>query len=158
MGSGYLQSQMNLGEDDEIMDDSNIDIEEELIHLNNFDNERQLLLLRREIGHIVAHGLNPNEGWYDDRFEHINLYSRLNWSGLAKKFHNKDDFIHDTSIYILRLSDELLEERSTKPNFHINTYYRFIMAIYNVWEYYKNIYAANEDDDMMQLIEGIKFL
>lgn len=160
----YSQSEMELdnehmyASDDEQMNDSDSDYEEELAHLKQFDNEKQLTLLKREIGHIVAHGLIPPEGWYDERFEHISLYSKLDWSGMAKRFHKKDDYIHDSSLYLLRLGDELLEERSTKPNFHIPTYYAFIHTIYSVWQYYKQVYAANEDDDMMKLIEGIKFM
>jgi hypothetical protein len=135
------------------------DIEFELQHLKQFGNEKQLDLLRREVGHIVAHGLNPCEGWYDERFEHINLYSKLDWPGLARRFHNKDKFLHDTAIYIMRLSDELLEERGTKPNFHIATYHILIHSVQSVWDYYKQVYCADEDDtDIMDLIEGIKFM
>ena len=154
------QSEMEL--DDEPMNgyntDSESDIEDELLHLKNFDNEKQLRLLKKEIGHIVTHGITPSEGWYDERFEFINLYSQIDWSGLAKKFHNKDEYIHDNSLYLLRISDELMEERGTKPNFHIPTYYRLIMTVFNVWEYYKQVYAADEEDDIMGLIAGIKSL
>jgi hypothetical protein len=154
------QSQSEMEMDDEPMIDSNndSDIEDDLLHLKNFDNEKQLKLLKREIGHIVAHGISPSEGWYDGRFEYINLYSQIDWSGLAKKFHNKDEYLHDNSLYLLRISDELMEERGTKPNFHIPTYYRFIMTVYNIWEYYKQVYAADEEDDIMGLIAGIKSL
>jgi hypothetical protein len=139
--------------------DDNVNIEDELKHLKEFGNEKQLDLLRREIGHIVAHGLKPCEGWYDERFEHINLYSKLDWPGLAKRFHNKDQYLHDTAIYIMRLADELLEERGSKPNFHIRTYHSMIHSVQSVWNYYKQVYCAEEEDtDIMDLIEGIKFM
>lgn len=133
-------------------------IEYELEHLKEYGNEKQLELLKREIGHIVAHGLQPSEGWYDERFEHINLYSNLGWTHLAKRFHNKDQYIHDTAIYIMRLSDELLEERGSKPNFHLSTYHQMIHNIYNIWNYYKQLYGSSDDADMMDLIEGMSFL
>ena len=134
------------------------DIEWELQHLKNFGNAKQLDLLRREVGHIVAHGLIPPEGWYDERFEHINMYSHLGWAEMAKRFHNKDQYLHDTALYIMRLSDELLEERGTKPNFHIPTYHRMIHDIQNIWNYYSQVYMSQEDDDMTDLIEGMMFL
>jgi hypothetical protein len=134
------------------------DIEWELAHLKDFDNEKQLDLLRREIGHIVAHGLQPCEGWYDERFEHINLYSKLGWSQLAQKFHNNDQYLHDTAIYIMRLADELLEERGCKPNFHLGTYHRLIHSVQNVWNYYKQVYSSEDDTDVMNLIESMSSL
>lgn len=144
--------------DDEIImsQSEESDIEYDLEHLKELDNEKQLNILKREIGHIVAHGLFPSEGWYDERFEHINLYSNLGWSHLARKFHNKDQYIHDTAIYIMRLSDELLEERGSKPNFHLRTYHSLIHSVYNIWNYYKQVYC--EEDDMMDLISGMSGL
>ena len=140
-------------------DESECDIEWELQHLKNFNNAKQLDLLRREVGHIVAHSLIPPEGWYDERFEYINEYSRLGWAEMAKKFHDKDQYLHDTALYIMRLSDELLEERGTKPNFHIPTYHRMIHDIQNIWNYYSQVYMSGEDDeDVMDLIEGMMFL
>ena len=147
--------------DDEEMNVSNDenDIEFELEHLKEYGNEKQLDLLKREIGHIVAHGLLPSEGWYDERFEHINLYANLGWSQLAQRFHKKDDYIHDTAIYIMRLADELLEERGSKPNFHLKTYHSLIHSVQNIWNYYKQIYSGGGDDtDMADLIEGMMFL
>jgi hypothetical protein len=135
------------------------DIELELQHLKDFGNEKQLDLLRREIGHITAHGIQPCEGWYDERFAHINQYSKLDWSGLATRFHNKDQYLYDAAGYIIRLTHELLEDRATKPNFHLGTYHSFIHNIQNVWKYYKQVYVGDEaDKDIMDLIEGIKFM
>lgn len=157
----YFQERMNIEKESGDMDIDEMneteDIEWALDHLKEFDNEKQLDLLRREIGHFVAHNIIPSEGWYDDRFEYIYLYSKLDWSNLAKKFHNKDQFIHDTSILIMRLTDELMEERGTKPNFHILSYYRLIHSIQQLWNYYKQVYV-DEDEDMMGLISGIKSL
>ena len=146
--------------DDEMEDDTpQEDTEHALQHLKDYDNEKQLKLLRQEIGHIIAHGLQPSEGWYDERFEYIYQYSKLDWSNLATRFANKDHFLYETAIYIIRLGNELLDERGTKPNFHLQTYHSFIHSIHAVWGYYKQVYAAAETDtDILDLIEGIKFL
>jgi hypothetical protein len=144
-------------EDEDMGNNDEIDIEWALDHLKEFNNEKQLELLRREVDHIRVHSITPSEGWYDERFEFINIYSKLGWYDLAKKFHNKDQFIHDTAIYTMRLIDELLEERGTKPNFHIPTYYGMIHNIQNIWNYYKQVYGT-DDDDMSDLIEGMSFL
>ena len=135
------------------------DIEWELQHLKTFNNAKQLDLLRREVGHIVAHSLIPSEGWYDDRYEYINKYSTLGWAEMANKYHNKDKYLHDTALYIMRLLDELLEERGTKPNFHIPTYHRVIHSIQSIWNYYSRVYMTGiEDADIMDLIEGMSAL
>lgn len=149
---------MNLDDDYEMTEQMSqeTDIENELEHLKDYGNEKQLNILKREIGHIVAHGLQVAEGWYDERFQHINMYSQLGWHHLAQKFHNKDQYIHDTSVYIMRLLDELLEERGSKPNFHLRTYYNLVHNIYSIWNYYKQIYC--EEDDMMDLINGMSGL
>ncbi len=166
MTTPYFQEKMNSDTSDNNMDmdsdydsDIELDIEDALTHLKEFSNEKQLELLKREIGHIMVHSVVPSEGWYDERFEHINLYAHLGWSQLAQRFHNKDEYLHNTAIYIMRLADELLEERGSKPNFHLTTYYNLIMNVQNIWNYYKQVYCNDESDiDMMGLIEGMTFL
>lgn len=138
---------------------SESDIEYEIERLKEFDNTKQLNILKREIGHIVAHGLMPCEGWYDERFTYINEYSKLGWAEMARRFHGKDQYLHDTAVYIMRLLDELLEERGSKPNFHLPTYHRVIHDIHNIWNYYSQVYMGSEEDtDVVDLIEGMKFL
>ena len=56
----------------------------------------------------------------------------------------------------MRLSDELLEERGSKPNFHLRTYHSLIHNVYNIWNYYKQVYC--DEDDMMDLISGMSGL
>lgn len=135
------------------------DIEDMLSNLQRYDNEKQLNLLRKEIGHIYVHGITPSEGWYDDRFKNIYDYSKLGWSDLANRFHQKDEFICNTAIQIAREINELLEERSIRPNFPLLTYYNMINNIYNIWHYYKKVFVGDEDDaSVIDLIEGMKFL
>lgn len=134
------------------------DIEFELAHLKEYGNEKQLDLLKREIGHIVAHGLEPSEGWYDERFEYISIYSNLGWAELAQRYHKKNDYIHNTAINIMQLSDELLELRAYKPNFNLKTYHSLINSVQNILNYYKQLYGNTDDTDMMGLTEEMSFL
>jgi len=148
-----------MNQDQDIIMNETEDIELELQNLYKFDNEKQLRLLKQEISHIVIHHLSPPEGWYDERYEYIDMYSNLDWSGLAKRFHNKDEYIHNTAICILHLIDELVEERSIRPTFHLYTYYNLIHCIYNIWKYYEQIFITDEtDDEIAELIEGLKYL
>lgn len=150
----------DIDSDDELGIDSDdeLDIEDALTHLKDFSNEKQLYILKREIGHIMVHRITPSDGWYDERYKHIILYSNLEWSQLAKKFHKKDDYLHNTALYIMRLADELIEDRAAKPNLNLTTYYNLIMSVYNVWNYYKQLYCSDDDMDMMDLVEGMSFL
>lgn len=135
------------------------DVEWEIAHIKEKTNLQQLELLKKEIGHIMAHSANPCEGWFDERFEFIDTYSKLDWTGLMDRFKNKDNYIYETSLYIIRLIDELVEERESCPNFNLLTYYRIINNIYNIWNYYHHAYMGNETDrDVLDLIEGISFL
>ncbi len=146
-------------DDIDMQPDEEEDIEFQLQHLREYENEKQLELLRREIGHIIVHGLQPSEGWYDERFEHINQYSKLDWTGLALRFRGKDEFIHQAAMHTHQLLGELLEERSTKPNFHLHSYRTALHNIHAIWNYYKQLYMGDEHDtDIMNLIEGIKFM
>ena len=138
--------------------DNDYDIEYELENIKNFGNEKQLYLLGCEIEHICTHGLQVSEGWYDERFEYINMYSQLGWFHLAERFNDKDVYLYNTAIHTIRLLDGLLEERGSKPNFNLNNYYNMIHNIQSIWNYYKKIYGSNEDNDILDLIEGMKFL
>ena len=136
------------------------DIEWELDHLKEFDNEKQLKLLRQEAIHITTHGLVVPEGWYDDRFEYIYKYSQIDWIEIAKTYHNRDQFLHDTSICIFKLLEELMDERCTEPNFNLTSYCSLLHNIMNLWNYYKDVYLTedNDDDDILALINGINGL
>jgi hypothetical protein len=123
------------------------------------ENINKLDQLRREIAHIIAHNLQPSEGWYDERYQYIDQYSKIDWRGMMTRFKNKDQYVHDTAHYILRLIEELVDDRGTKPNFNLHTYYRVIHDIQNLWYYYSQVYIGEEtDESVLDLIEGMKFL
>jgi hypothetical protein len=135
------------------------DIEEQLTHLEDYDNETQLNLLKREISHIVFHDIQPSEGWFDERWQNIYNYSKIDWSGLAIQYKNNDDYIHNTASLIVNLLRELLEDRCTHPNFPLVTYQSLIHSVHSIWHYYSANYVGGEiDDDMNDLISGLKGL
>jgi hypothetical protein len=123
------------------------------------ENAKILDQLRHEITHIITYELTPSEGWYDERYEYIAQYSQIDWRGMMTKFHKKDQYIHDTAHYILRLLEELIDERGTKPNFNLHTYHRVIHDIQNLWYYYSQVYLGEETDEgVIDIIQGMKFL
>ena len=97
-----LPPTMNSVEDmEEDMQDSSIqdesiteNMEEKLEHLEDFDNETQLELLHYEIEHIVMHGEQPNEAWYDERMNHIQAYQSIDWKDLAARSYQRDNKIY----------------------------------------------------------------
>lgn len=152
-----VSDDIEMEQDDIDMDEE--DTEEALTNLEEYDNLAQLTLLKKEIVHMMVHGITPHEGWFDERFKNIRQYAQINWSDLMRKFHGKDEYIHDTALKIIHMCDELVEECSTKPNFHIPTYYRLIHEISNLWQYYQSKYiGAEEDEDVIDLIEGLVHL
>jgi hypothetical protein len=131
-----------------------LDTEHALEHLDNYDNETQLELLKREIDHIIIHGVNPLDKWYNARFNNIFVYyTTIDWSAVATRFYDSDMYLHENSIIIIQLLDELLEERSTCEYFDLNSYYKLIHTIYSVWHHYKHRYCDEDDDAMTELIE-----
>jgi len=152
-GFASIEHHQEDGESDEM------DTEEALENLSQYDNVTQLSLLKKEIVHMVVHGVLPDDEWYSARFKNIKTYSEINWSELIRKFHGKDQNIHDTALKIIKRCDDLIEECSTKPNFHLLTYYRLILEIDYIWEYYHSKYLGDDqDDDVVDLIEGMSHL
>ena len=134
-------------------------LEKELQNIKCFDNLTQLDILNREVAYIATNGIKPLDMWFDDRFEYIYLYSQLAWNDLAERFKNKDKYIYDTSMQIIQLITRLLQERSVKRQFYVPTYHTMICYIKNVWEYYNTNYIGGEaDSDVVDLVEGMKFL
>lgn len=139
--------------------DDDTDIEYQLENLKEYDNLKQLKLLKKEIGLILAQGIIPPEEWYTDRFMNIYTYSTLAWDNLVKRFDKRDEYIYNTASYIIRLLNELLEERSVKASFNLESYSCLLFNILSVWIYYNRAYMGGEtDSDMLDLIEGIQFM
>ena len=134
-------------------------LEKELNQLEYFDNITQLDILLREVVYITTNHIKPLDEWYDDRFEYIYKYSQLSWNDLICKFKGKDEYIHDTSIQVIQLITRLFEERATKRLFYIPTYHTLLFNIKNIWDHYNKGYVCGESDiDVVDLVEGMKFL
>ena len=148
-------------EDLEDVEDSDTedDIEYQLKHLRCYDNLKQLKLLNKEIRHIVLHGIQPEDDWYDERFVMIDIYSTLGWENLAMRFQNRDDYIYNASSYIMMFLRELIEDRSTKARFNLITYRNLLYNVKSVWDYYSREYMKGETDiDILDIIEGVRFM
>jgi len=133
--------------------------ENDIDNIEEYDNEKQLKLLRSEIIHIREHGLMPSDIWFDSRYEYIKQYSQIGWADMATKFQYKDAYLYYTSNYILNQINKLTEERSTKPTFSLDIYYEIICNTFDVWKHYKDTYIGYESDiDMIDLVEGMMYL
>lgn len=124
-----------------------------------FNNYTMLRLLRREIAFIMKHGIQPVDEWYEERSEHIYNYCNINWPALQNKFNNKDHTIYATAKNIEDLLNTLVEELSVSVRFTLVRYYKMIEEIYHVWNYYRELYVGDEDDDnIVDLIESMTHL
>jgi hypothetical protein len=136
--------------DDVMQDDSNKeesimeDMEDKLEHLETYDNETQLELLYYEIEHILVHGVQPYESWYEERMNHIQAYQTIDWKDLAVRSYQRDNKIYEASISIIDHLEQLEEEWSTTPTFNLCVYQRLIEMIRTVWKYYSHEYYVTD--------------
>jgi hypothetical protein len=131
----------------------------EIQNLKMFDNIKQLEILIREVSYITKNGIKPLNEWYDDRFEFIVTYSKLDWNGMVERFNGKDKYIYDTVLLIMQLITRLLEERATKRFFYIPTYHTMLYNISAVWEYYNTKYVCGETDiNVVDIVEGLMYM
>lgn len=131
----------------------------EIQNLKMFDNIKQLEILIREVSYITKNGIKPLDEWYDDRFEFIVTYSKLDWNGMVERFNGKDKYIYDTVLLIMQLITRLLEERATKRFFYIPTYHTMLYNISTIWEYYNTTYVCGETDtNVVDIVEGLMYL
>ena len=132
---------------DDDNDDNEYDIEQELQYVSNeTDKIRQLDLLQRELEHIISHNAMPSEGWFDNRIRIMQTYYEMDWLSIARRYHNKDEYIHAASIRIAHILDDLIDECTAMPNFHIPVYNNAIHELHSVLLYCKQIYKREKDD------------
>ena len=126
---------------------------------NDFNNFTTLRLLRREITFIMKHGIQPVDEWYEERSEYVYKYCNINWFALQNKFNNKDHTIYAAAKNIEDLLNTLMEELSVSIRFTLVRYYNMIENIYQIWNYYSELYVGDEDDDnIIDLIESMTHL
>ena len=127
--------------------------------MNSNDNLRELHNLHDEAVHMIEHGIQPTEGWYDERYKNIYTYSLLNWDDMTRRFKNKDTIVYEMCIKTKQYIQDILESYSGKPDFDFSVYYTILCNIINLWRYYCEKYiGAERDDDIVDIIEGMTFL
>lgn len=128
-------------EDMEDVDDAYISLEERLARLDTYDNATQLNLLQLEIVHIVDHAIQPSPDWYVLRMRHLMEYENLNWEPMSDRFRDRDEYVHDACLRILRDLRQLIEEAEIHPPFFsLDVYYSVIHEIDAFWPYYYENY------------------
>jgi hypothetical protein len=131
--------------DDIMQEESNLDnMEEMLEHIQEYNNETQLELLHHEIEHILIHGVQPHDSWYEERMNHIQAYQTIDWKDLAVRSYQRDDKIYEASVNIIDHLEQLEEEWGTSPTFNLCVYQRLIEMIRTVWKYYSHEYYVTD--------------
>ena len=114
-------------QDDSIQDDSMMEnMEDKLEHLDDFNNETQLELLYHEIEHIMMHGVQPNEAWYQDRIKYIQAYQTIDWNDLAARSYQCDSKTYDAATNVIDHLEQLEDEWETYPTFNLCVYQRLM--------------------------------
>lgn len=140
------------------------DIEEALYQIEDYDNMTQLQMLNQEIQHIMEHGVQPPQEWFEMRFQKVYQYSELDWMKIVKQFQGKDTsdeatYIMETCHTIVLMIQTIIDEWAVSPVFNLSTYYQLINDMENLITVYRTIYIGDEtDEDMADLILGISQL
>lgn len=140
------------------------DIEEALYQIEDYDNMTQLQMLNQEIQHIMEHGVQPPQEWFEMRFQKVYQYSELDWIKIVKQFQGKDTsneatYIMETCHTIVLMIQTIIDEWAVSPVFNLSTYYQLINDMENLITVYRTIYIGDEtDEDMADLILGISQL
>lgn len=136
-----------------------IELYEQIQHLDEYTNAIQLEILQKEIHFILYHEFQPPVEWYDERIDKIYTYSHLNWDELCHRFNNKDYVMHNTSAKIQELIDIVINQWSGHSHFNLQIYRDAIDYIYYIWKHYESTYIGNEtDSDIIELTEDITHL
>ena len=131
-------------------------IEEKLEHLDDFDNATRLELLYQEIEHIIIHGIQPNEYWYENRINYIKEYQTIDWKDMAVRSYEKDAIIYELAVSIIDHLDQLEDEWSSSPIFNLGVYERLISNIRNIWYYYSKEYGVQGSSvDILDVINSM---
>lgn len=131
-------------------------IEEQLAHLDDLDNETRLEVLYQEINHFIMHGIQPIDNWYEERMFYIQEYQTIQWNDLAVRSYQKDDVMYELSLSIVDHIDQLEEEWSTSPVFNLCVYQRLLESIRTVWRRYAQEYGVSADTvDILDLMNGM---
>jgi hypothetical protein len=130
-----------------------IHMENKLEHLEEFDNETQLELLHHEIEHIIMHGEQPTEVWYQERIHYIQAYQSIDWKDLASRSYQHDSKIHEAAVHIIDHLEYLEDEWSTAPTFSLSVYQRLLELIRSVWKHYSHEYCVTDITKTVDILD-----
>jgi hypothetical protein len=128
-------------------------MEEKLEHLEDFDNETQLELLYHEMDHIMMHGEQPTESWYEERMNHIQAYQTIDWKALASRSYQHDSKVYQASMHIIDHLEQLEDEWSTSPTFNLCVYHRLLELIRLVWKHYSHEYCVMDRTKTVDILD-----
>ena len=131
-------------------------IEEQLEHLDDLDNETRLKVLYEEISHIIMHGIQPNEDWYENRMNYIQEYQTIDWKDMAVRSYQRDAVIYDAAVSVIDHLEQLEEEWSTSPVFNLCVYQRLLATIRTIWYQYRREYGVQGSTvDILDVINSM---
>ena len=135
------------------------DIEMKLEELQQHPESTQLEMMTYESEHILEHGVQPSQEWYEERFIKLYQYSELNWSDFAQRYQLDNAYLAEKAQQIQQALGHLIEEWAVSPVFDLSIYYSALHDIMELWKYYESEYIdENHDMDVSDLISGVRHL
>lgn len=135
------------------------DIEMKLEELQQHPESTQLEMMTYESEHILEHGVQPSQEWYEERFIKLYQYSELNWSDFSQRYQLDNAYLAERAQQIQQALAHLIEEWAVSPVFDLSIYYETLHAMMELWKYYESEYIdENHDMDVSDLISGLKHL
>lgn len=148
-------STMESAETADTMESAEMALEE----LQQHPEATQLEILTYESEHLMEHGIQPSQEWYEARFFKIYQYSELNWHDLARRYHLDNSYLSEKAASISKGLQYLIEEWSASPIFDLSVYYGVLHEMSELWKYYESEYMdENHDTDVSELIANMKHL
>jgi hypothetical protein len=130
-----------------------------LEELQQHPEATQLEILTYESEHLLEHGIQPSQEWYEARFLKIYEYSELNWRDLAHRYQLDNTYLAEKAVAISNGLHHLIEEWSASPIFDLSVYYAVLHDMNELWKYYESEYMdENHDTDVSELIANMKHL
>lgn len=135
------------------------DAEMQLEELQQHPEATQLEILTYESEHLMDHGVQPSQEWFEARFFKIYQYAELNWDDLVERYHHDNTYLAEKAGAISKGLQYLIDEWSTSPVFDLSIYYGVLHDMNELWKYYESEYMdENHDDDISELIANIKHM
>lgn len=135
------------------------DVEMQLEELEQHPEATQLELMTYESEHLMDHGIQPSQEWFEARFLKIYQYSELNWDDFAHRYHLDNHYLAEKAAAISKGLRHLVEEWSVSPVFDLAIYYGVLHDMNELWKYYESEYMdENHDEDVSALIASMKHL